>query len=319
MTRVLVAGHTGNIGSRVVNELLEDERISAVLCLARSAGPTATGKLSTVAADLSDPDPGPLAGIMARWRPDAVINCTGTVLPEISTLAKAHVTTTAALIRSTRSVPSRVRFVQIGSAAEYGSACEENASLSEDAWPEPCDDYGVSKLASTALVLAHARLGLDATVLRVFNLLAPTPAPNSLFGRITQFLQGGGEERRMLLLHGVPYRRDFVDVRDVARGIVAAVHAPAVAGEVINIASGSAVAVGVVAQEILRAAGSLAAVGEGGRSSGRSEAVTWQRADIGKARRLLGWEPLITRDQSVHYLAASLPAAVLRVTPDAVV
>lgn len=317
MTRVLVAGHTGNIGSRVVAQLLDDERITAVTCLARSAGAMTTGKLSTVPADLSNPDRAPLTRIMAGCRPDAVINCTGTVLPEISTLAKAHVTTTAALIRSTRAVAHRVRFIQIGSAAEYGSACAENESLTEDAWPEPCDDYGVSKLASTALVLAHARLGLDAAVLRVFNLLAPTPAPNSLFGRITQFLEGAGTALGMLRLHGVSYRRDFVDVRDVARGIVAAVHAPMVGGEVINIASGSAVPVGVVAREILRAAGSLAEVAEGGRSSGRSEGVTWQRADIGKARRLLQWEPLITREESIRYLAESLRASAKRMTLDA--
>jgi dTDP-L-rhamnose 4-epimerase len=97
-------------------------------------------------------------------------------------------------------------------------------------------------------------------------------------------------------------RRDFVSVRDVARACRLALEEPAAAGEVFNVGSGRSFSVLEVAERLAEAVG---------REDVEPEVTQRYRvgdirhcfADIGKARRILGYEPEVTFEEGLAELA----------------
>ncbi|MFI5045287.1 MAG: NAD-dependent epimerase/dehydratase family protein, partial [Acidimicrobiales bacterium] len=115
-------------------------------------------------------------------------------------------------------VGSDVRFVHLGSAAEYGDP--GSAAPVPETAPTPATGiYGESKLAGSRAVLAARERGLDAVVARGFNLVATRLAPVS---PLHQFLtdvralpDGGG----VVELWWPSTVRDFVELSDLAAGV----------------------------------------------------------------------------------------------------
>lgn len=212
--------------------------------------------------------------------------------------------------------------MHVGSAAEYGPV-PGGVPVSEQAEPRPVGPYGVSKLAGTELVLAS---GLDAAVLRVFDVVGPGAPTASLFGRLAEGLRRALErDEAQVRMPDLSGYRDFVDVRDVARAIQAA--AVSAATGVINIGSGHAVRARDAAQLLVRASGFEGAIveenrqvllpaqvgGPGGdhlpghhlpghRPEGRvaaGEPVPWRQADVRTARDRLGWRTQVPLEESL--------------------
>src|SRR5439155_22770265 len=97
-------------------------------------------------------------------------------------------------------------------------------------------------------------------------------------------------------------------VRDLAAAVVAAALAPALPHRVFNVGSGRAVTARDAVRLLAVAAGFTGAVREAGAPPPRSAAVTWIRADIGRAARVLGWSPKYTLAESVAGLWAGAGA-----------
>ena len=112
--------------------------------------------------------------------------------------------------------------------------------------------YGVTKLAGTRLVELAAAAGLDAVVLRVFNPVGPgAPVSQPAWparGRAAPGARDGTEVR----LGPLDTVRDFVDPRDVADAVLAAVAAPALPRPVLNVGSGRGVPVRAMVKELCR-------------------------------------------------------------------
>jgi nucleoside-diphosphate-sugar epimerase len=85
--------------------------------------------------------------------------------------------------------------------------------------------------------------------------------------------------------------RDFIDARNVADAVLAAVPAPAVSHPVLNIASGWGVSARTLVKELLTVSGATCAVYEDEPGSARSADVPWQQAVITQAEHDLGWAP----------------------------
>ncbi len=113
------------------------------------------------------------------------------------------------------------------------------------------------------------------------------PHPTGLYG-VTKL--AGTELVRLGSLDAV---RDFVDVRDIAEAVLAAVRATTVDVAVLNIGSGRAVPVSVVVRDLVRLSGFTGLVVAAGDGSARSADVRWQQADISAIGRQLGWKPEI--------------------------
>jgi nucleoside-diphosphate-sugar epimerase len=286
--RVLLLGADGFLGHHVAERLLADPAVQL----------TALGRTDAadVRFDLSSGSPGALARFMDAVHPGIVVNCAGATRGGARELTWHNTIAAATVCEAMRRSSATARLVQVGCAAEYGPS-PAGSSTAEDAAPRPGGPYGVSKLAGSELVLGS---GLDAVVLRVFSPVGPgTPAASPL-GRLAEALRramqsGDGE----LKLAGMGVRRDFVDVRDVARAVHAA--SLSAAQGVVNIGTGHAVQMREVASALMHVAGYNGVLHEVEEPHivHPDGCGAWQQADVRMARDRLGWRPRIALDESL--------------------
>ena len=285
MTRVLLFGGSGFIGRHVRQTLVQDPRISAVDCPGRQRH------------DLIRDDVAGLTRLVAEVRPDAVVNCTGQLVGSAYELAQANTAVTAKLIDAVAAVGAGagtpgIRLVRLGSAAEYGQTLPGHPVTEQDT-ALPVSAYGVCHLAGTHLVeLASAAGQVDGAVLRTFNPIGPGMHEANLLGRAAaMFRRASDTAADHVVLGRLGAYRDFVDVRDVAAAVAAAVLAPALPERVFNVGSGHAVTARHAVTLLAAIAGFGGEIREDGHGPTRSAAVGWISADISRAARVLGWAP----------------------------
>lgn len=283
--RIMIIGATSFLGGHLLRQASAAGH--EVVTGGRSVVPASASHCQL---DLAADGPARIAEVMRALSPDAVVNCAGATTGSPEVLAAANVTAVRALVTAMYQSRTPARLVQIGSAAEYGRA-EPGAPVAESAPVRPASLYGVTKLAGTELVGLGRTAGLDAVVLRVFNVVGAGAPEDGLPGRAVVQLRkamAGGTEFRLGPLGGV---RDFVDARDVADAVLAAAAAPALPHPVVNIASGQGVAARALVEELLAVSGYEGPVYEDAPGSGRSAALPWMQADVSRARQDLGWRP----------------------------
>ncbi|MEU8191518.1 NAD-dependent epimerase/dehydratase family protein, partial [Micromonospora carbonacea] len=222
-------------------------------------------------------------------------------------LVAANVSVTAKLVEAVAAGAPGARLVRIGSAGEYGPVPHGHAAAeSDDA--RPVSEYGLTHLTATRLVeLAAAAGRVDGVTLRVFNPIGPGLSADTVLGRVATLLRRAtpGDP---ITVGPLSAHRDFVDVRDVAAAVAAAVRAPWLPQRVYNVASGRAVPVREAVRLMAEAAGFTGAVREDQPPPGRSAAVDWMCGDISRAARDLGWTPSYELAESVKASWAAMGA-----------
>lgn len=290
MTHVLVFGASGFIGRHVQDALVQDSRVDRVNAPGRS-------RCDLLAAEVDE-----LASLLRQLAPDAVVNCTGRLDGTGYELLRANTLVPAKLVDAIADVDPAIRFVRLGSAGEYGPVPHGRA-VTEDDHAAPVSEYGLSHLAATRLLeLARAAGRADAVTLRVFNPIGPGLRDENLLGRAAARLRDAVTARADFITTGPlsPYR-DFLDVRDLGRAVVAAALAPILPTPVINVGSGRAVPARTAVHLLAEAAGFSGEIHEATTTPSRSAAVDWMLADISRAAEVLGWRP-------THALADSTKA-----------
>ncbi|MEJ1158619.1 NAD-dependent epimerase/dehydratase family protein [Prosthecomicrobium sp. N25] len=151
--------------------------------------------------------------------------------------------------------------------------------------------YALTKYAQErACLIFGDAYGVDAVALRLFNVFGAGQAlSNPYTGVLANFASRLLNGERPLIFEDGAQKRDFVDVRDVARAFRLAMTEPRAAGEVINVGSGRAYSVADVARIVARALGKD--IPPEILLKARSGDIRNCFADIGKARDLLGFEP----------------------------
>ncbi|WP_441250362.1 NAD-dependent epimerase/dehydratase family protein [Kitasatospora sp. McL0602] len=307
--RVLLLGADGFIGRRVADRLLADQDLTVTVLGRRDS--------ADIRFDLTAGSPGALARFLDAAAPQVVINCAGVTYGTSRSLIKANTLAVATVCEAIRRSREPARLVHVGSAAEYGPM-PAGVPIPETAEPRPVGPYGVSKLAGTELVLTS---GLDAAVLRVFDVVGPGSPTASLFGRLAEGLRRALEQgEKVVRMPDLSGYRDFVDVRDVARAIQAA--AVSAATGLINVGSGHAVRARDAAQLLVRASGFEGTISEDARQvllpsqsphpgppgpdahrplepRAVVEPVQWRQADVRTARDRLGWRTQVPLEESL--------------------
>jgi nucleoside-diphosphate-sugar epimerase len=217
VTRVLVTGGLGFIGSRLLPRLLQEG--FAVRCVDDLSAPTAFAGGPAAAAALAAHG---VEVVLDRARPihlagmDAVIHLAA--LPGVrsarapSLLQAVNVDLAGRLARA--AARKGARFVFTSSSSVYGNAAV--LPTPEGDPPAPLNAYAESKVAAEAAVLAA---GGDPVIVRPFTVYGPGQRPDMAFARWIRALAA----HEPLPWHApAGTARDFTYVDDVVAGILAA-------------------------------------------------------------------------------------------------
>ena len=183
------------------------------------------------------------------------------------------------------------KFILASTSSLYGK--DNPLPFREDADSNrPLSPYAASKKAAEALCYTyHYLYGLDVTVFRYFTVYGPAGRPDMSPFRFVQWISEG----KPVTLYGDGRQsRDFTTVEDIARGTIAGLHP--LGFEVINLGSDKPVVLMDAIRLIEELTGRKALL-EFQPLHQSDVRATW--ADIGKAKYLLDWRPLVGLEDGI--------------------
>ena len=207
---------------------------------------------------------------------------------------RVNATGTLTLLRAAAKAGVK-RFIYAGSSSAYGDTGEEKPTPKKETnRPQPLSPYAVAKLTGEYYCQIFPSLyGLETVVLRYFNVYGPRQDPKSQYAAvIPKFITALLKGEPVTIFGDGEQTRDFIYVEDVVRANLLACQADRRAvGQVINVASGQAVSINELYQEIARLIGVKTTPHY---TSPRAGDVRHSLADVTKAKELLGLKELIS-------------------------
>jgi dTDP-L-rhamnose 4-epimerase len=163
--------------------------------------------------------------------------------------------------------------------------------------------YALSKYDQERLCLVFgAAYDVPTVALRFFNVYGPHQAlSNPYTGVLAIFAARLLNDRPPLVFEDGGQRRDFVNVRDVARACVLALESDGADGRAVNVGSGRSVTVTEIAGKLATVLGKEIEPELTGRV--RAGDIRHCFADISLARDLLGFEPQVELEDGMRELA----------------
>ncbi len=292
----LVTGGAGFIGSHVVERLLRDGHRVRVLDNFSSgsrehlAFAKEDSRLEIIEGDLRD-----AGAVVAAARAvevifhQAAMRSVPRSVDDPLGANENNVTGTLNVLMAARQAAVR-RVVYASSSSIYGD--RPDLPKREDQPPAPISPYAVSKLAGELYCAAWSRLyGLETVGLRYFNVFGPRQDPESQYAAVIPRFITWALAGEPLEVHGDGTQsRDFTHIDNVVEANLLAASAAGVAGETFNVGCGSRVS---LLEIIGFLEGILGRKLERRHTPTRQGDVLHTLADIGKAKRLLGYVPLV--------------------------
>ena len=295
MSRVLVTGGSGFIGSHVIDALLGAGHAVRNFDL-RPSPYHRPGEVHTVLGDLTDDG----ALYEALDGCDAVLHLAahadvGLIVEDPAGAEEANSRGTLAVLEACRR--AGVKRVVYGSTIwVYGESTDDPVT-EESGLGLPKHIYTASKLAGEMYCTSYAELyGLEPTILRFGIPYGPRARPATVIAAFTRKALGG--EPLTLAGDGMQTRR-FVYVEDLADGVVRALD-PRAAGRVYNLAGTETVTIKQVAETVRDQVADTGIV----HTPGRNGDFAGAEISSVRAREELGWTASTSLDEGVAgYLA----------------
>lgn len=300
ISRALVTGGTGFIGSHLVDEL------AAIGCRVTVLDNLSTGhrhnidhlgdRIDFVEGDIRDD------GLLNRvvkgcdvvFHQAAVVSVSQSVQDPSHSCEVNDLGTVRVLDASRRNGVRRV--VMASSSAVYGD--DPRMPKTEDMAPKPLSPYAVQKLAGEFYASVFAGLyGLETVCLRYFNVFGPRQDPSSPYsGVISIFMKKATAGEAPTIYGDGLQSRDFIYVKDVVRANLLAATEAAAAGGVFNVGTGEIIRI----LDLWKMIGGLSKVQidplfDPPRAGDIRESVS----DIGRIRQALGFRPQMALRQGL--------------------
>jgi len=300
MSRYLVTGGAGFIGSHLVEELVRrGERVRVLDNLS-------TGKLRNLAhipgvefqeGDLVDP------AACARATEGVEYVLHQAAIPSVPRSVKDPVTSNRSNIDGTLNILVAARdagvkrLVYAGSSSAYGDTPTQPKH--EEMPTNPLSPYALQKLVGEQYGQMFTRLyGLETVTIRYFNVFGPRQDPGSPYSGVISLFSTAVLEGRQPTIYGDGGQtRDFTYIANVVDGVLRACHAPEVAGEVINVATGGRISLNDLLQVMNGLVGTALSPLY---CDARQGDVRDSQADITKARTRLGYTPLVSLEEGLR-------------------
>ena len=212
----------------------------------------------------------------------------------------ANVTGTLSLfVAAQRHAVKRVVFAS--SSSIYGNTA--TLPKQEDMPPAPLSPYALQKLIGEQYgKLFYELHGLETVAVRYFNVFGPRQDPSSPYsGVISRFARCLTEHQQPTIYGDGEQTRDFTYVRNVVDGTLRACTAQRAVGRVINVSCGSRISLNALYRMMReQTRGDL----EPRFTDPRIGDVRDSQADITRARELLGYEPIVSREEGLRLTMA---------------
>src|SRR5688500_10706279 len=299
MPLYLVTGGAGFIGSHLTEELIRrGERVRVVdsLITGHRTNLAHVQGVDFVEGDLAELD---IAKRAVRGV-DYVLH--QAAIPSVPRSVDDPITSNRANIDSTLNVLVAARdagvkrVVYAGSSSAYGNT--PTLPKHEDMPPNPLSPDALQKLVGEPYMPVFPTLsGVVPVPIRYFNVSGPPQDPSSPYsGVISLFARALLENKAPTIYGDGEQTRDFTYVANVVDGVLRAVTAPAASGHVINVATGTSISLNRLFQVVRELTGSRVDVQYAAPRRGE---VKDSLADITKARKLLGYSPLVTFEEGL--------------------
>ena len=300
MAHYLVTGGAGFIGSHLVEELVRrGERVRVVDSLVtghRENLSSVAGRIEFIEGDLADAGvaTSAAAGVDYVLHQAAIPSVPRSVAEPVF-CHRANVDATLNLLVAARDAGVR-RLVFAGSSSVYGNIAV--LPTREDLPLDPLTPYALQKLMGEQyLKLFTSLYGLETVSTRYFNVFGPRQDPSSPYsGVISVFIRALLDGRTPTIYGDGEQTRDFTYVANVVDGVLKACHAPGIAGQVINVATGGRVSLNALFATLRSLTGAPVVPAYGPARTGD---VRHSQADIGRARAMLGYSPSIEFDEGL--------------------
>ena len=185
------------------------------------------------------------------------------------------------------------RVIYAASSSAYGDL--ESDYKSEDMATNPLSPYAVAKLAGENYCQVFYKVyGLETVAIRYFNVFGPRQDPNSPYSAVIPLFMTAMLEGKSPIIYGDGTQaRDFTYIENIIHGNLLACSAnpDRVAGQVINVACADSISL----LDLVDALNELLHTSINPTfAPPRKGDVKLSRANIGKAKDLLGYEPVVT-------------------------
>tara|TARA_R110001592_G_scaffold76556_2_gene231009 strand:- start:3788 stop:4735 length:948 start_codon:yes stop_codon:yes gene_type:complete len=182
------------------------------------------------------------------------------------------------------------KFVYISSSMVYGDFAD---GTKEDSNTKPKNIYGEAKLTGERMVKLFAkRDGLNYNIIRPSGVYGPGDMPDRV---VSKFFEKA-MKNETITLHNGENKVDFTYRQDAARGIILAALS-SVANVSFNITAGHATSLRTLAEKIIKMTGSESDIEDIGNHKLYPMRGT---LDISRAKDLLGYQPEFTLDEGLH-------------------
>lgn len=300
MTRYLITGGAGFIGSNIAEALLKRGDEAVVFdnfSTGRRENLEPLEGVTLIEGDLREMDDVRRAveGAEFVFHEAALPSVAKSILDPVKS-NKNNIDGTVNLLLAARDAGVR-KVIYAGSSSAYGDA--EISPKVETLRENPISPYAVNKLTAEQYCRVFAKVyGLDTAVLRYFNIFGPRQDPSSPYsGVISLFVTKLLNNEAPMIYGDGEQSRDFTYVDNAVQANLKAAAMGPSGGETYNVACGAAVTVNELFRVIRRITGREGI--EPVYAEARQGDVRHSLADIDKAKAAFGYNPDVDLDEGL--------------------